>query len=241
MIDVVCYYVDFGRPYQPLMERMCASAKRVMDCRTVIMTPTPRPWMDDVFDHVAPHTSVTEQKVTLDNLCQQRSEAMMSWAALTRRDTLFVDPDLEFIAPPPFDDSFDVGLLWQRDRMTMPVNTGAILCRPGQREFWLMYGNSVVNLPGRIHGWWCDQLGFSLMLGTQHAPGDRLVSCGARVWLMDGPDHCDTPKRITPNAWAKHYKGRLKGEGWAKIFQDDVFSKDLFPEFVNLRSSRFAA
>ena len=28
MIDVVCYYAEFGRPYRPLLERMAASAKR---------------------------------------------------------------------------------------------------------------------------------------------------------------------------------------------------------------------
>ena len=227
MIDVVCYYADLGRPYQPLMQRMCQSAKRHMDCRTVILTPTPLDWMRDVFDTVAPHHSASYKHVTRDNLCQQRAEAMMSWGAYCNRPTFFVDPDLEFRSVVTLPEC-DMALLWRDDKLAMPVNTGFIATSPfdGQKDFWLVYGNTVVNLPTRIHGWWCDQLGFSLMLGNQHKAGDRMKVLGAEIALLNAADHCDVPDKVTEQAWAVHYKGSRKGEGWGDIFAKSVFSDD---------------
>jgi hypothetical protein len=226
VIDVVCYYADLGRPYQPLMERMCASAHAVMDCRTVIMTPTPRDWMGGVFDTVVPHQSLSYKVVNRDNLCQQRAEAMMSWGALCNRETIFVDPDLEFRAAPRWGD-WDIGLLWRKEKMAMPVNTGAILCRPGFPKFWERYGNTAVNLPARIHGWWCDQIGFSVMLGSLHEPGAVIDCLGARVALLNAADNCHVPKAATSEAWAIHLKGKLKGDGFADVLADDFAASHL--------------
>lgn len=225
MIDVVCYYADFGRPYRPLMERMAGSARQhVPGGRTVILTSTPKPWMADVFDAVAEYKSQSYQSVTPQNLCQQRAEATMSWAVYAERDTLFVDPDVEFRAAPRWPDA-DVGLLWRRDRPTMPVNTGVIMARAGRPDFWQAYGRAVVNLPARIHGWWCDQIGFSLLTGTLHDPGEILAIKDATVALLDAPANCSTPKDAAPDAWAVHYKGKLKGAGFGAVF-DDILADD---------------
>jgi hypothetical protein len=227
MIDVVCYYADLGRPYRSLMERMCASAKQHIRCRTVILTPTPMEWMRQVFDTVAPHQSASYKEVTKDNLCQQRAEAMMSWGAYCNRPTFFVDPDLEFRAMPALPEA-DLCLLWRNDKLAMPVNTGFIATSPfdGQKDFWLVYGNTVVNLPTRIHGWWCDQLGFSCLLGNQHKPGDRLKVLGAEIALLDAREHCDVPENASEKAWAVHYKGNRKGAEWGAIYAGSVFNED---------------
>ena len=227
MIDVVCYYADLGRPYRALMEQMCASAKQHIDCRTVIMTPTPTDWMAGVFDTVAPHHSQSYPQVTPENLCQQRAEAMMSWGAFCNRPTFFVDPDLVFRSAVVLPEC-DIALLWRHDKLAMPVNTGFIAASPfdGQRDFWSVYGNTVVNLPTRLHGWWCDQLGFSCMLGNQHNAGEHVKVLGADVALLDARDHCDVPEHATEKAWAIHYKGNRKGKGWGDIYASTVFKQD---------------
>ena len=234
MIDVVCYYADLGRPYRSLMEQMCASAKQHIDCRTVILTPTPMDWMGGVFDTVAPHKSASYAEVTKDNLCQQRAEAMMSWGAFCNRPAFFVDPDIQFRAAPRLPEA-DICLLWRDDKLAMPVNTGFIAASPfdGQKDFWLVYGNTVVNLPTRIHGWWCDQLGFSCMLGNQHQAGQKVRVLGADIALLDARDHCDVPDKVTDRAWAVHFKGSRKGEGWGDIFAKSVFSDDASARQLN--------
>lgn len=235
MIDVVCYYADFGKPYQPLLERMAASAKRHIECRTVILTPTPQPWMKVAFDAVEVPQSTSYPRVTRDNLCQQRAEAMMSWAALAKRQAYFVDPDLEFRATPQIPEA-DVCLLWRPKKLAMPYNTGFIAAKPGCADFWMAYGNTVVNLPTRIHGWWCDQLGFSILLGNQRQAGESLVCHGAHVYLLNSADHCDVPKAVTESAWGIHYKGKLKGPGWGDIYAQEVFKDDFAAqELAHLR------
>lgn len=225
MIDVVCYYADLGRPYRPLMERMCASAKKHIDCATVILTPTPAPWMTGVFDRVAGYTSQSYPTVTRENLCQQRAEGMTAWGGRCERLTFFVDPDIEFRNTPAIPDC-DVALLWRADRFSMPVNTGFISTKPGQERFWMQYGNTVLNLPPRIHGWWCDQIGFSILLGNSHAAGDTLDLHGAKIHLLDTFDNCASPKKATEKAWAIHYQGHSKGPEWKPIFKSEVFKDD---------------
>lgn len=218
-MNIVCYYADLGRPYLPLLERMTASAKRLMPkARTVLLTPTPKPELAALFDH----TCGIDLETTFDNLCVERARAMVSWMMSPQtEETVFVDPDLEFQQPVKFDASFDVGLLWRDGKPDQPINTGMILAHPGSPEFWKHYGAISVNLPLAIHGWFADQLSFSLLTGVCHGAGDRLRVDDARVWLMDAPKYCDQPKKVKPNAWAVHYKGPLKGPGWEDVFRSD--------------------
>lgn len=223
-MDVVCYYADLGRPYGPLIERMVQSAKQAMPgCRTVLLTPFAPYAITSLFDvwvelgHPADTT----------NLCLERARAMVSWAVVMERRAIFCDPDIEFLKPPPFDGSFDVGLLWRRTKADQPVNTGVILAEPGQEAFWKHYGNVAVHLPSTVHGWFCDQLAFALLTGVCRNTDDRLDIDGSRVWLMDAKRHCYKPGTVTDEAWAIHYKGATKGDGWERIFAKSGDGKSL--------------
>lgn len=216
-VDIVCFYVDLGRPYAPLLQRMAASAHaKIPDARVVLFTDqtTPDP---GGFDQVIRYPKV----VTRDNLCLERVRLIVSWMLGAQRPTIFVDPDIEFTGPVPLDGSFDVGLLW-RKKADQPVNTGAILALPGHDAFWKHYGTIAVNLPQQVHGWWCDQLAFALLTGVCHKPDDRIEVDGARVWLMDAYANCSEPESAKSGHWALHYKGQRKGPGWESIFKSDA-------------------
>jgi len=214
MLDVVCYYADFGRPYLPLIERMCASVREVMpDARLVLLTPTPKDELSAPFDTTAP----LDIETTHANLCRERARAVCSWAMSAERPAVFVDPDVEFVKAPDLG-RYDVGLLWRTNKPDQPVNTGLIVAQPGQRDFWWRYGSVAVNLPKVVHYWWCDQLAFALLTGVCHQAGETLLIEGARVRLLDAASTCAPPDEATPEAWAHHYKGKLKGPGWENVF-----------------------
>jgi hypothetical protein len=99
-----------------------------------------------------------------------------------------------------------------------PINTGIVLAEPGRPIFWKHYGAIAMNLPVEIHGWWCDQLAYSVLLGAAHRHGDRLLIDDARVLLMDYRRACAKPDHATSETWTVHYKGALKGDGWNEIF-----------------------
>lgn len=213
-LDVVCFYVDFGRPYAPLMEQMCSSAKRALPgCRTVLLTPTPQGAHAEPFDTIC-HLDFAPDSKTL---CRDRAVAMASWNRSGERPCIFVDPDIEFRRAPKLFEGWDVGLLW-RKKPDQPINTGLIVSKPRLNAFWAHYATIVINLPRPVHYWWCDQLGFALLTGVCHEGGETVDIDGARVRLLSAPEHCDTPENAGPDAWAVHYKGRLKGEGWDRIF-----------------------
>lgn len=224
-LDLVCFYCDLGRPYMPLIDRMVSSGRRAMPgVRAVLLTRTPSPELAAPFDltiDLGPR-SLEEMAGTL---CYDRARATASWMAQTGRPAVLADPDVEFRAAPPDLDA-DVGLLWRRNKRDQPVNTGVILAKPGHREFWQHYVRIVANLPKSVRYWWCDQLGFALLTGIMRSPGDLLTIDGARVQLLDALDHCATPETATPNAWAIHYKGARKGDGWEKVFPNRARSGD---------------
>lgn len=206
-LDIVCYYADIGRPYDPIIKQMCASAKQAMpNARRVMLTPTPKDYMQDCFDAVYPIPGL----VTEDNLCVERARANVSWALCSERPMLFSDPDIVFRALPRLHG--DVMLLWRKGKSDQPINTGLVFSKPGQMGFWEHYGRVVINLPKRVHGWFADQLGFSLMTGVCHEAGDELQLDGSHVVLADASDHCDMPERATERAWALHFKGSRKGQ-----------------------------
>src|SRR5689334_1734740 len=95
MTDIVCYYADLGRNYGPLIERMAASARRVMpDARLVLLTPTETA-LGKHFDQVCKLPCQT----TFENLCMERARAMVSWMVATNDRAIFCDPDVEFRRP----------------------------------------------------------------------------------------------------------------------------------------------
>jgi hypothetical protein len=212
MPDIVLYYADFGRPYLPLIERMTRSARKVMpNARVVLLTPTPSKALGKLFDVTCP----IDVETTLDNLCRERARAMVSWMLATGENTIFVDPDIEFREAPQFG-RFDVGLMWRKKKPDQPVNTGLILARPGFEQFWRRYGHIAVNLPPDIHHWWCDQLAFALLTGVCHQPGETLLIEEARVKLLDMATLCPRSDQATPESWALHFKGGLKGEDFVE-------------------------
>lgn len=210
--DLVCFYADLGHPYMPLLQNMTQSAKRIMpDVRTVLLTPTPSSELSHMFDKVH---YLRDMQTTHKTLCFDRARATVSWASLTKNRTIYSDPDIEFHREIEFDASFDIGLLWRGRKPDQPINTGIVLAEPGCKEFWGRYGAIIANLPPTVRGWWCDQLGFNVMLGTLHKAGDTVQAHDARVKLFLMSDHC-TPreKATTDNPWAWHDKGRRK---WAQ-------------------------
>lgn len=220
---VVCYYMDMGRPYLPLIENMTASVKAVMpDTRTVLLTPTPNCNASQFFDHTQ---FIGDRPTDETNICRERGVAMASWMLAKHGcDTIFVDPDIVFRNKPEFDSTFDIGLMWRTDKPDQPINTGLILAKPDRDKFWRHYGNVIVNLPKPFHYWWCDQLAFALLTGVCHYPGDTLLVDDARVRLFKQSEVCPVSGEAwdtTSSAWAVHYKGRRKGPEWDQIYRGE--------------------
>lgn len=208
--DIVCFYADLGRPYRHLLERMTSSAKAVMPrCRTVLLTPTPSPQIEKLFDKTVDLSKYI--RTTDKTVCYDRAKVTVSWQAFTKNRTIYADPDIEFNREPEFDGSFDVGLLWRKRKPDQPINTGIVLAEPGQPDFWRHYGSIVENLPAALRSWWCDQLAYTVMLGTLHSSGETVRAYDADVRLFEMTDNC-TPreKATTDNPWAWHDKGKRK-------------------------------
>lgn len=213
-MNVVCFYTDLGLPYQPLIERMCMSARiNIPGARLTCLTPTPVRWME-CFDHILEIESKTP--VTRDNLCLVHSQAVAGYAQAIMEDTVFTGPDVVFRRPPPFGD-WDIALQW-RKRADQPVNNGVVLTRPGQNAFWVHYAHVCRALPEAVRGWWCDQLAYSLLTGVCHEAGETLTIDGSRVHLMEAAANCDVPEHAKPTAWALNYTGKRKGGEFKQIF-----------------------
>lgn len=210
MIDICCFYADLGYPYLSHMETMTKSAKVAMpNARTVLLTPTPSIELRQLFDKTI-DISVA-MKTTQETICYDRARATVSWAANTKNSTIYSDPDIEFNREIEFDGSFEVGLLWRPRKPDQPINTGLVLSEAGCKEFWGRYGAIIANLPSSLHGWWCDQIGFNIMLGTLHKAGDVVQAHDARVKLFPMNEYCaPREKTTTDNPWAWHNKGRRK-------------------------------
>ncbi len=207
--DIVLYYADLGRHYMPCIQRLNWSVRRTMpDARLVLITPTPHKKFEPFFDKVV---DVSKAMTTTDEtVCYDRVRSMVSWQMMTTRTTLHVDPDLEFRRPVEFSDDWDIGLLWRKRKPDQPINTGMILAQPGHHEFWVQYGAIAANLPLKLRGWWCDQLAFSVMLGTLHKAGDTVQAHDARVKLIDWLGACAPEEKANPDVWAIHFKGDRK-------------------------------
>lgn len=213
--DIVCFYTDLGRPYLPLIENMTKSAREVMPgSRLILMTPTPSKALCRNFD------LVVQLKIDADvkTICFEKARAMTSWQAQMDRPCVFIDPDVIFKRPVEFPILADVGLLWRSTKPAQPVNAGMILAMPGAEEFWKKYGAIVANLPGALRAWWCDQLAFSLLLGSMHHAGEMVSAYGANVKLIAEEDACAPPERAKDTTWAIHLKGKRKGPGWEQIY-----------------------
>jgi hypothetical protein len=166
-------------------------------------------------------------QATEDNLCLERARVSVSWAKLTDRPFLLADPDIEFLAPPRIHPEADVQLLWRTSKPDQPVNSGVVWSKPGLDFFWTHYGKIAINLPQRTHGWFCDQLAYSLMTGVYHNPGDHITLNGTRVELVDAKDHCERPGKVRSGAWAHHHKGwSHKGEEFRQWYRVGAKSGD---------------
>lgn len=212
--DVIAYYADFGRDYLPLLRKVSTSAKQVMpECRTICATPDPDK-VGKTWDHIIE----LPKGVTIQTLCYERARFTTSWMLNTDRPVIFTDPDIEFKNPVPVHDLYDVGLLWRQSKPDQPINEGIVIAHPHRPKFWTHYGKIVVNLPKVLRWWWCDQIAFSILTGACHSAGDILSLDDAQVQLIDGETYCPNSDRPNPKAWALHYKGARKGEGWDKVF-----------------------
>lgn len=209
MTDLVLFYADLGRDYTPLIERMTSSAHKVMPhARRVLITPTPKPEFEPMFDKIV---DISAYVTTTDaSICYDRVSSIVGWQSQSRVNTIYVDPDLEFIRPVPDQWDYDVGLLWRKRKPDQPVNTGMIFAKPGCHEFWRRYGAIVANLPLSLRGWWSDQLGFSVLLGVMHQAGDVFQAYDAKVKLLDMTKTCAPTDKIDGDVYAIHNKGQRK-------------------------------
>jgi hypothetical protein len=179
--------------------------------RTVLLTPTPSDALVRCFDK----TIISGTQTTAETVCIDRVKATVGWQSFTQNRTIYSDPDIEFNREVEFGD-FDVGLLWRPRYPAQPINTGIVLAEPGHPDFWRNYGAIAVNLPKNLHSWWCDQLAYTVMLGTLHKPGDTIQAHDAKVNLFDMHSHCTAREKVTSdNPWAWHDKGKRKWEAAA--------------------------
>ncbi len=213
--DIVCFYTDLGRPYYPLLKRMTESAGDICKgSRRILLSPNPNKAISALFDE----TFTVPLEPTWNKLCLNKANSFMSWAQTAERRMIFADPDLEFKREPEFTDDFDVAVSWRHTRPDQPVNMGMVLARPGTPKFWKQYGAIVSYLPSVIHPWWCDQLGFSIILGTDHNAWDCIKVYDARVKLIPMAQMCAPLDKASPDVWAIHYKGARKGSEWEQFF-----------------------
>jgi len=214
--DIVCFYADLGIDYYvPLLEKLTASARAVMPgVRLVLLSPSKVPGFD---------VTVPMPKAGEADICYRRAEALASWGSYSPRASVFVDADLEFRSFPQFGD-WDIGLMWRRNP-AQPINSGMILARPQQKEFWASYLRIAYSLPKPFRAWWGDQLPFSLMTGVFNKPGDEMDIGGSKIKLLEMDRLCPKSDRPHPEAWALHYKGtRRKKSGDGTFSPESVTS-----------------
>lgn len=213
--DLVCFYADIGRPYLPLIRNMVASAKAVMpDRRVILLTTTPTSELQALFDQ----TAIFDLQTTPKTICIDKARCMQAWQEQMDRPCAFVDPDLEFRHPFEMPDE-DVGLLW-RQRLAQPVNAGMVFAKPGCPTFWRKYVVTANMLPNALKSWWCDQMAFTVMLGSLHKAGDVIEAYDAKVRLIPERDACTPPEKAHEGTWAIHFKGQRKPGDWSQYFTE---------------------
>lgn len=213
--DIVCFYTDLGRPYYPLLKTMTDSARAVMKgSRLVLVSPNASKSVRALFDITFP----LDVEPTWDKLCLHKANVFMSWMLGAKRDTIFIDPDVEFKRVPDFGNDCDVAVSWRPVRADQPVNLGMLYAKPGHPDFWNRYGQIVAYLPKQLHSWWCDQLGFSILLGVDHEEWKPFRILDANVKAIPFDLMCSHPERARPDAWSIHLKGKRKGEGWEAYY-----------------------
>ena len=215
--DIVCFYADIGRDYEPLLTRMTKSAKAKMPkARLICATPTPEGRIGQNWDHIVP----LPKTINVRNLCLERARFTISWMLHADRPALLVDPDIEFLREIPMEGLEEINFFTRKGKIDQPINGGMMICKPGPKEFWFHYGRITVNLPDVLHAWWCDQLALNLMIGACERAPAVLRRDDATVKLLDGKELCPNSdaKTISPAAWAIHYKGARKGPGWDKVY-----------------------
>lgn len=213
MMDVVSFYVDLGRPYAPLMERLTSSIRRHGVGQSVLITPTPHAEGCGQFDVVVKIDGGPEEAT----LMLQRGRANCSWLTQTQNDTMCVDLDVEFTAFPSIPCDTDIALLW-RNKPDQRVNAACFFSRANQQGFWRRYAKVLANMPSETHRWWSDQMAFTLMLGQYHHIGETTLCDGSRVYLMDPHNTCSLPEEASAEAWALHYRGARKGADWKQYY-----------------------
>lgn len=221
-LDIICFYAEMGggASYVPLIERMTASARKAMpDARVLLMAPEPFP-ADEIahkFDKILRYPDAP----TADDLIYHKGRAFLTAALGTKNTTVFVDPDVEFLAPVLVDDSFDIGLTWRKERADQPALASLLVTKPNQMRFWLKFGHVLEALPKKNRRWYCEQIALALMTGVCHKPDARLTIAESRVWLMDALECCAISDEEAPRARAIHYKGRRKGPEFHQMFPEN--------------------
>jgi hypothetical protein len=208
MLDVVLWFVpvDPNRDYAPLIAGLVASVRTHMpDARLVHLTVAGVEMLPG-FDVLATVAINVDRKT----LCRDRIVAQTMFMRTADRNTVFVDPDIEFqrSVEPVFDGSFDCGLLW-RKKPDQPYNTGMIYAVPQSLPFWYRVARAAINLPKEVHGWWGDQLAFACVMGGLHRPGAIVFAEGVRVKLFDMLFHAPPPDQAQEWQYALHHKGPI--------------------------------
>jgi len=198
--------------YRAAAKLMVTSARRAYrghDMRIIQLTDETSQRCDDIDGEFTLGGNCTRE-----TLAKYRGKLTAEWCLQTDRPAILCDVDLLWntdgltgcFQPP----SPGIILTYRPGFPFQPFNGGMILTNPDQTEFWAKYKSLMDNLPVDVHGWWGDQIGLAVMMGTPQHDQNGDTRFGSRVVYLPMEIVCPAPKSMPEKLWetpAIHMKG----------------------------------
>lgn len=223
-MDLAFVFVDFGKAfYRGAVRLMVDSAKLTMPHATIVqLADKSTPTYPGVHG-----TARADVDCTTETICKFKGQMFADWALRTASPTVLCDVDLIWNRSPEeiFERPFDVAVMWRRETLLQPYNSGVIFTKPtpAAHEFWRAYAKCMLELPPSLAMWWGDQLALASLIGPS-APGNLLTRSGAKVLILDMAEIARAPKtqpEKPTDSYAVHFKG-LKRRSWIQPYAENL-------------------
>ncbi len=215
-MELAFVFVDLGKPfYRGAVRLMVDSARLAMpDARIVQLSDKSTrayPGVDGI--------ATADIDCTTETICKLKGQMFADRALTADDNTVLCDIDLIWNRSPEeiFERHFDVAVMWRRETLLQPYNSGVIFTKPtpAARLFWSAYARCMLELPPSLAMWFGDQVALASLIGPS-APGNVLTRSGAKVLILDMDEIARAPKtepRETTDSYCAHFKG-LKRRAW---------------------------
>lgn len=220
-MELAFVFADLGKPFYRMAVNLMLQSVAGMGMTVQLSDKsTPHHPLADIIGR-------TEDDCTTDTICKFKGQFFADRALTTRQNTVLCDIDLIWNRSPEeiFERQFDVAVMWRRETLLQPYNSGVIFTKPtpAAHEFWRAYAKCMLELPPSLAMWFGDQVALASLIGPS-APGNLLTRSGAKVLILDMDEIAQAPKtqpeKLT-DSYAAHFKG-LKRRGWMQPYAENL-------------------